>query len=77
MWDAKAQDEETVEQYAAKVHQHAADVAEAGIRNADLVRAAQGDRHERNKRQDVGARTRLEFSQGPAGVPEISKRNVP
>ena len=54
-------DSETVEEYAAKVHQHAAEVSEAGIQHAALVRAAQEDRHRRNKRQDAGVRARLTF----------------
>jgi hypothetical protein len=64
MWDAEADRAETTEEYAAKVHQHAAEVAEMGVRNAELVRAAQGDRHERNKRMDEGARARLEYRKG-------------
>jgi transposase InsO family protein len=64
VWEDEPEDPETTEEYAAKVHQHAAEVSEASIQNAALVRAAQEDRHRRNKRQDEGVRARLTFQKG-------------
>ena len=46
----------TQEQEAERLHEHAAEVAEASIRNRAFIQGSQRDRHERNKRQDEGVR---------------------
>ena len=54
----------TREQEAERLHEHAAEVAEASIRNGAVIKGAQRDRHERNKRQDEGVRETPQWKKG-------------
>jgi transposase InsO family protein len=49
---------------AERLHEYAAGVAEASIRNRAVIQSGQQDRHERNKRQDDGSRSAPQYQKG-------------